>query len=311
MSEVTIRPLHGPDDLYTFNQFTYDLDGEYIEDLKLGRRRPGWMWLALRQDALVARAAWWGRPGAETPLLMDVFDIDSAVTDRHDIAFDLVRTALDAMNLTGSPPEYGRYLPAGWRHDPDEVARVADRAAVIERLGGQVLVERLRLQWGPDGVVPTDRHRLSFRPPEDRGELLGLLTGVLENTLDEHSRNDLRTMTAQEVATAQLDSEFPRYSGPRKWWAVGCLPDGEPVGFVIPTRNDYSWIIAYIGILPRHRGRRYVDELLDHGTRTLAGAGADIIKASTDLGNAPMAAAFRGRGYPTVGEEIDYQFHTG
>jgi hypothetical protein len=139
---------------------------------------------------------------------------------------------------------------------------------VIERLGGRLLVERLRLQWGPGGVVTPDRHRLTFRPPKDRGELLDLLTGALENTLDAHGRADLRTMPARDVATAQLDGEFPRYSSPQEWWAVRCLQDGEPIGFVIPTRNDYSWIIAYIGVLPRRRGHRYVDELLDHGTRT-------------------------------------------
>ena len=304
MTDVTIRSLNGPDDLTTFNQLTYVLDGEYLDDLEQGRRRPGWMWLALRGDLLVARSAWWGWPGSEAPLLMDVFDIDPSVPDRHDIAFDLVRSALAGMNLAGSPPEYVRYLLAGWRDDPAQTAAIADRAAVIERLGGRLLVERLRMQWGPDGVVPTDRHHLTFRPPRDRGELLDLLTCVLEDTLDEHCRTDLRAMPAQDVATAQLDSEFPRYTGPPEWWAIGCLPDGEQVGFVIPTRNDYSWIIAYIGVLPRHRGHRYVDELLDLGTRTLAGAGADII-------NAPMAAAFHRRGYSTVGEEIDYQFHIG
>ncbi len=58
MSDLTIRPLRGPDDLSTFNQLTYVLDGEYLDDLKQGRRRPAWMWLALRQHRLVARAAW-------------------------------------------------------------------------------------------------------------------------------------------------------------------------------------------------------------------------------------------------------------
>ncbi len=33
----------------------------------------------------------------------------------------------------------------------------------------------------------------------------------------------------------------------------------------------------------------------------------DVIKASTDLGNTPTAAAFHRSGYPTVGEETNYE----
>jgi len=311
MPDVTIRPLSGPDDLPTFNQLDYVLDGEYAGDLNHKRRRPEWMWLALRDDRLVARAAWWGRAGAAKPLLMDVLDVDPAAPDRHQVAVDLVRTALTAMDLTDSPPEYGRYLPAGWHDDPEQRKTVTDRTTVIEQLGGWRLVERLRLQWGPDAAAPSVPDRLTFRPPTERGELLDLLARVLESTLDEHSRTELRTKSARELAIEQLDDEFPSYRGPRDWWAIGCLPDGEPVGFVIPTRNDYSWIIAYVGVLPEHRGHGYVDDLLDHGTRVLTDAGAPIIKASTDRGNAPMAAAFHRRGYPTVGEEIDYSFPGG
>jgi RimJ/RimL family protein N-acetyltransferase len=308
MPDATIRPLLGPDDLATFNQLTYVLDNEFIGDLNEGRRQPGWMWLALRNGRLVARAAWWSGPGAERPLLMDVLDVDPEVPDRHDVALGLVRTALAAMGVADSPPEYCRFLPVAWRDDPEQHALVTDCTTVLERLDGRLLVERLRLQWGPDAAVPEDRHRLMFRPPQDRSELLDLLSGVLGGTLDEHSRNELQARPAQEVAAAQLDDEFPRYRGPSEWWSVGCLPDGEPVGIVIPSRNDYSWIIAYIGVLPRHRGHGYVDDLLDCGTRVLAGAGADIIKASTDRANAPMAAAFHRNGYPTAGEEIDYEF---
>ena len=308
MPDVLIRPLFGTDDLRVFNQLRYVLDTEYEDDLAMDRRRPEWMWLAVRGDRLVARAAWWGRSGDDRPLLMDVLDIDAAAPDRHEVAASLVRAALASMGLSHAPPEYGRCLPPGWRDDPDQAALVEDRTTVLARLGARLLVERLRLQWGPGARVPADRHRLVFRPPAGRGELLELLTGILDATLDEHSRDRLCATSPRAVATAQLDDEFSHYPGPRQWWAVGCLPDGEPVGLVIPTRNDYSWIIAYIGVVPEHRGHGYVDDLLIHGTEVLAGAGADLIKASTDRANTPMAAAFHRNGYPTAGEEIDYQF---
>ena len=79
MPDVTIRPLSGPDDLPTFKKLDYVLDDEYAEDLDHKRRRPEWMWLALRGDRLVARAAWWGSTGAAKPRFMDVLDVDPDV----------------------------------------------------------------------------------------------------------------------------------------------------------------------------------------------------------------------------------------
>ena len=102
-----------------------------------------------------------------------------------------------------------------------------------------------------------------------------------------------------------------RYSSPREWWRVATLPDGEPVGFVIPARNDYNPIIAYIGVLPPHRGRGYVDELLAEGSRILAANNAPRIRASTDLANVPMANAFQRAGYAVYQRQIDMTWAQG
>ncbi len=83
------------------------------------------------------------------------------------------------------------------------------------------------------------------------------------------------------------------------------LPDGEAVGFVIPARNSYNPIIAYIGVLPAHRGNGYIDDLLAEGTRILAAHGVPRIQASTDLGNVPMARSFQRTGYLNFEREIN------
>lgn len=54
---------------------------------------------------------------------------------------------------------------------------------------------------------------------------------------------------------------------------------------MIPARNSYHPIIANLAVLPQHRGNRYIDGILSEGTRVLADAGVDHIRASTDLGN--------------------------
>ena len=61
--------------------------------------------------------------------------------------------------------------------------------------------------------------------------------------------------------------------------------------------NGYNPIIAYIGVLPAYRGHGYIDELLAEGTRILAAEDVPRIRASTDLGNVPMANAFRRAGW--------------
>jgi len=81
------------------------------------------------------------------------------------------------------------------------------------------------------------------------------------------------------------------------WWA--------PVGFVIPAHNGYNAIIAYLGVVPAHRGHGYIADILAEGTRVLAAQHVLLIKASTDMGNVPMAAAFHRAGWVTTGHQID------
>ena len=104
---------------------------------------------------------------------------------------------------------------------------------------------------------------------------------------------------------ATVHNELARYASPHEWWQVATLPDGEPVGFVIPAHNGYNPIIAYVGVVPAHRGRGYIHDVLAAGTRLLAGQGVPRIRAATDVGNAPMAAAFARAGYVTFERQID------
>jgi RimJ/RimL family protein N-acetyltransferase len=128
---------------------------------------------------------------------------------------------------------------------------------------------------------------------------------VLDGTLDAHSRDDLIRMTPSQAAQEQYRSELERYSSSREWWRIATLPDGEPVGFVIPAHNGYNPIIAYLGVVPAHRGRGYVHDVLAAGTSLLAAQNVPRIRAATDVGNVPMAAAFALAGYVTFERQID------
>jgi len=131
------------------------------------------------------------------------------------------------------------------------------------------------------------------------------MTLVLSGTLDAHSRDDLTRMSPGEVAWKQYRDEFERFTSPREWWRIATLPDGEPVGFVIPAHNGYNPIIAYLGVVPAHRGRGYIHDVLAAGTSVLAAQDVPRVRAATDMGNVPMAAAFAQAGYVTFERQID------
>jgi len=300
--DLTLRPITGPDELDLFNRLPYVLNDEVRDDLAAGRRRPEWLWLALRGDRVVARAGWWSRPGDQNPLLMDIFDIDGDLDD----GVRLLKTALAAVVPAGAkPPEYGRFLPPDWRdHAPTRQA-VEERIGALERVGAALFVERLRLEWRPGTPVADLSGRLAFRPVRSPGELIELMTLVLDGTLDAHGRDELTRMTPGQAAQEQYHGELERYASPREWWRVATLPDGEPIGFVIPAHNGYNPIIAYLGVVPAHRGQGYINDVLAAGTGLLAAQNVPRIRASTDVGNAPMAAAFARAGYLTFERQID------
>jgi RimJ/RimL family protein N-acetyltransferase len=303
-TDLTLRPITGPGELDLFNGLPYALNEELADDLAAGRRRPEWMWVALRGGRPVARVAWSARPPYDEPWLMDVFDLAGGpeTPGRVDVGVRLLKTALAEV---GATPPYIRFVAPRWREDPEEHREVEDRMSALERTGARLFVERLRLEWRRGAPVPEPGRRLVFQPADDAEKLIALMTEVLEGTLDAYSRQGLTRRSAREAATAQYEDELVGYEGPRDWWRIATLPDGEPVGFVIPTRNAYGPIIAYVGVRPAHRGNGYIDEILGEGTRVLARADVPRIRASTDLGNAPMARAFARAGYVASAHQID------
>lgn len=292
--DLTFRPLADAGELDLFLGLSYSLDHELADDLAAGRRKPEWMWVALRGDRVLARLAWWTT--GDAPQALDFFDLDDTLDDpeRTEIGHRLLTTAMAAVLPPGTtPPEYNRFVPPDWREDSQVRRAVEGRMAVVERTGARLFVERLRLEWLPGTPVPASTG-LRFRPAGD--ELVDLMTLVLEDTLDAYSVAELATMSAREAAVMMYEEEFLGFKSPREWWTVASL-DGAPVGFVIPARNNYNPIIAYIGVLPAYRGRGFIDLILAEGTRVLAESGVPRIRAATDVGNVPMARAFERAGY--------------
>ncbi|NOK62514.1 MAG: N-acetyltransferase [Chloroflexi bacterium AL-W] len=303
-SDFSIRPLNGREELDLFCSIPYAINHEIHSDLDCGRRRLEWLWVAVQDGRLLGRIGWWTRSAGEPPAVLDIFDI-SGLDDHAGDA--LVATAMRAvLPRDGTPPQYLRWLLApDWREEPAEVREAERRGAALGRFGARPLAERLRFQWDVGAPVPPASTRLTFRPIANREELVDLMTEVVSGTLDAHTIRELTAMTPAEQAASQYENELARYTSSHAWWRIAELPDGRPVGFVIPARNAYHPIIAYIGVLPEFRGHGYVDDILAEGTRVLAGAAVSRIRGATDVGNAPMARAFLRAGYRVLARQLD------
>ncbi|WP_052808629.1 GNAT family N-acetyltransferase [Streptomyces cyaneogriseus] len=275
----------------------------FRKGLARGEYRPEWTWMAEDGGEPCAVALWWGTPGADRPSVLNTLHVREAAGSRETraaLAAQLLTTAHTAFAASGqdTPPEYHVLLPADWRDHPETVAGLAWRQEASRRAGLTVPLERLRYEWTPENGTPRRSDRLRFRPEPDDEVFAHLFRRVLEGTLDVGSRTEAERAGAAAQARADLAFYRDSMQGDRSWWRIGETPRGEPVGFTLPSRNTTSHVVGYLGVLPRHRGHGYVDDLLAETTRLLsAEAGADLIRADTDLPNHPMAAAFARAGY--------------
>jgi RimJ/RimL family protein N-acetyltransferase len=274
-----------------FEQFPEPARTQLASAFDEGRTRPEWCFAEGQ-----ARLAFWAPFAGSEPVIVWQFD------PGHDpvAAAELLRRSLATMGLTKIIHDIS--LKPG-------LTPVVDRAVEHEALtlaGFAMEVERLRLEWVAGTDLPADPGRLTYRPARRMApdEVLDLLVRISEGSLDYDTRIEVATAGAEHEARWMYDDLVNRKGKP-DWFVVGHLGD-SPVGLVAP--DDHS--IAYIGVVPEHRGHGYVDDLLARGTRTLAEAGLERIVAATDLANVPTANAFLRAGYSEVGRLYRYYWRT-
>jgi RimJ/RimL family protein N-acetyltransferase len=281
-------------------------ENRFREEAAAGRMRPGWTWFADDGSRIVARALWWGRSDSERPLALDCLHVLPGVPDRAALATELL---VRGHAEFGAAPEFNLRLPEGWRDDPAIAAAVAWRTAAATAAGLTDAVERLQYEWRPAAGVPAPSHRLVFRPGQDE-EFLAAFRRVAVGSLDVATQQDIATIGADRQALGDL--EFYRSCpGERSWWRLAETTSGQLAGFAIPSATPYHRNVGYLGVVPELRGRGYVDDLLGEITRFHAADGADCITATTDVPNAPMAAAFDRANYQVTDVVMVFQAPSG
>jgi len=306
MSALVVRPI-GPDEVELFTSFADASPlglkpplAMYLDGLHKWYR-PEWSWVALRDSEVVARVAFSGPPEAKLPFAMGSLELGTR-PDRVETGLALVRAAYTSMTGGGAGeggrPEYRQFLPVDWREHAGMRAAVEDRRTVARLAGLRFLTERVELRWPaePGAALPPRPGRLTFRSVEDQAEVLAVVRGTVHGTLDAHARRDVARADADTAARAIVE-ELP---GP---WSLARLaydPAGSCVGITVPGLRPWGPDISYVGVLPMHRGNGYADDLLLEASHLHVEGGATEIVAATDVGNAPMAAAFTRCGYVVV-----------
>ncbi|WP_433471484.1 GNAT family N-acetyltransferase [Saccharomonospora azurea] len=257
-----------------------------------GEYRPEWTWVALRDDVVVARAAWWAGPQDDSPIALEWFDFTDA------------EAAVRLLRASPLRTEYSLRLPPGWRDVPAVREQAEARIDAAVAAGLTLLVERFAYRWTPDCGVPARSGRLVFRPEPDDAVILDVFRRIHQGSLDAHVR---RTVAASGLeAAAQEDLDYLRWlPSPREWWRLAYTPAGELVGLTVPGHHYSDPLVAYIGVVPEQRGHGYAYDLLVEATHLLVDEGADRIVAGTDQTNVPMAAHFARAGYPVAQERVD------
>ncbi|MEU0808286.1 GNAT family N-acetyltransferase [Streptomyces sp. NPDC005970] len=259
-----------------------------------GDYRPDWTWVALRDDRVVARAAWWGAADDKAPVGLDWFDFADGEADA---AAELLRTA-------PLHTEYSLLVAPGWRERPEERAAAQARIDAAIAGGMKPLVERYRYEWTPECGLPERPGRLEFRPEPDDAVIADVLRRIMPGTLDAH---DLRAIEQGgiDAPVRELMDFFNWCPSPREWWRLAWTPEGELVGIQVPAHNPSGPCVGYIGVVDGQRGHGYAYDLLVECTHDLVERGATKIAAATDQPNIPMARHFAKAGYPITQERID------
>ncbi|SEK57633.1 GNAT family N-acetyltransferase [Nonomuraea pusilla] len=298
MSHLVIRPLDQGEEELFLSRPDPDLLGllpthfGYRTLSSEGQYRPEWSWVALRHGLVVARAGWWGGPYDTTPRSLDFFDFDDV--------------ADGAALLRAAPFRVGHdmRLPLGWQADPVTGPVVEARVAAAAQAGMRVRARRLRYLWESDQRAPAPSDRLVFSEEPDDEAVLDAFRRIQADPAAAPNGSGAAVQGLGPVTERELE---PLLGCPpsRSWWRLARTRDGDLVGLAVPARNHVRPVVAFVGVVPAHRGHGYGYDLLAEATRILAGHGADEIAAGADAADVPTSRALVRAGYRLVGEQLD------
>jgi GNAT superfamily N-acetyltransferase len=272
--------------------------------LRLGFRRPDWVWFASDGNgAVLGVVAGWGAAARTTAAILDFLDLP---TDPQIASALLERAVADSIEPGRKSLEVIHFLPTESTLTDPDLASLVDTLA---QSGFRILVRRHRYRLPVLSTpVMIPETELSFEPLESKDDprLPAILAEILVGSLDAHdvaamATGDLQTV-ARETATEFLEGD------PWESFFLAVDPAGATVGLVVGGLRGSPdiGVASFIGVSHLHRGHGYAAQLLGWITTRMVGDGAQFIIGETDDDNFPMDAAFTRVGYPHTESRIDF-----
>lgn len=262
------------------------------------------IWLAEEGGHIAACAVWYGPSPRDYPFIVDCLSVASHVSDKAGIAAAVLRAGHSAFRLRQLPvPQYHLFLNPAWRSDATTRAEIEWRRTAARIAGLTNEIERRRYEWTAGRQLAPSPPDIVFAIEPDDGVFLDAFRRVAVNSLDQETRETVATFGLEHHVRSTLNT-YRSMRGRREWWRMAYRSDGDLIGFSIPTANEDSCVIGYLGVVPKMRGRGYGAQLLREATRILLEQGADRIRADTDTANLPMAIAFERNGYRNFGVRL-------
>lgn len=189
----------------------------------------------------------------------------------------------------------------------------AERQVAIQTAGLDVFQEKRTFIWNeprPPIAVPG---RLTFRSLTETGEapFLTAVEAQLAGTLDRSVQFDLAHTGGRSLSECVREEwaaigEYFAYEP--EWFQLAYDETGAPVGYTQPVTypgadkgNLKEASLYHIAVLPDHRGKGYIHDLLAQSVAILQHVGVWRIICDTDRLNLPMIAAFERSGFDEDG----------
>jgi GNAT superfamily N-acetyltransferase len=276
--------------------------------LRLGFRKPEWVWFAAEDEgadhgASLGVVAGWGAASRTTPAILDFLDLP---TDSEIAAALLERAVFDSSERGRRSIEIIHFLPSESELSDPDLAGLIDSLAAS---GFRVLVRRRRFRLpvlSSSVTIPETNLTFEVLNSEEDPRLPAVLAEILVGSLDAHDIAALagrkREVVAEETAREFLESD------PFDSFFLAIDPTGAIVGLVVGglRGSPEIGVASFIGVSHLHRGHGYAAQLLGWITRRMIADNAQILIGETDDDNFPMDAAFRRVGYPQTESRIDF-----
>jgi RimJ/RimL family protein N-acetyltransferase len=264
-------------------------------------------WIAEEDGKVLALAIWWGMPDAAPYNIEGLYYTGDG--DPVPVWAAMIQHTLDIHPADAEPIEYHFFLSHDWQDDPEVFAGLEPRVRAAAAVGLTEVTDRLRFEWKPEFGLPPRPTRLRFEPADDEA-FVSVFMQVSQGSLDAATARSIARLGVEGEAREALEL-YKSMPGDRGLWRLAYDEDGKLIGFAMPSANAGGPVVGYLGVLPEHRGQRYIDELLAEITHVLADQGAERITADTDLGNVPMAKSFERAGYRNFAVRRVLSFPTG